>query len=125
MCLLPHRPRYVCTATGLYLPNGRCVATWSDITRVEAAKLAGGDELNENTYYLFVHARGRIIKTDSTWDNVEGYAAILQGLVAYLPNFSSAWRQVVDRRFAQTARWKQEVFATFYYKDKVVVYPLR
>lgn len=124
MCLLPHRPLYVCTAAGIHLPNGRCVATWSDITCVEAAKLAGGDEFNDNTYYLFVHARRRVIKADSTWDNVLGYAAILQGLVAYLPGFSPDWQQVVDRRFAQTARWKQEVFATFYHKDKVVVYPL-
>ncbi|WBO86708.1 hypothetical protein [Hymenobacter yonginensis] len=123
MCLTPHRPHYVCTATGIHLPDSRCVATWSDITRVEAAKLEGGDEINDNTYYLFVHARGRVLKTDTTWENVSGYAAIQQGLVAYLPGFSPDWQQVVDRRFAQTTRWNL-VFATFYYKDKVVVYPL-
>ncbi|SFQ82317.1 hypothetical protein [Hymenobacter arizonensis] len=122
MCRLSPRPRYVCTAAGIHLPTGRCVTTWSEITRVEAAKLAGGDELNDNTYYLFVHARRRVFTTDSSWDNVEGYAALLQGLLTHLPGFRPDWQQVVDRRFAQTTRWNQ-VFATFYYKDKVVVYP--
>jgi hypothetical protein len=122
MCFLSNRPRYVCTATGIYLPNGRCLATWSEITHIEAAKLAGGDELNENTYFLFVHARSTVIKTDTSWENIEGYAALQQGLLDYLPGFCSDWQQVVDRRFAQTTRWN-EVFATFY-KDKVVVYPI-
>ena len=122
MCLLPHRPRYVCTAAGIYLPNGRFVATWSDITCVEAAKLAGGDEINDNTYYLFVHAHRRVLKTDTTWENLEGYVVLQQGLVAYLPGFSAEWQQLVDCRFAQTTRWNQ-LFATLYYKEKVVIYP--
>ncbi|MDO7847306.1 hypothetical protein Q5H92_13115 [Hymenobacter sp. M29] len=124
MCFLRTCPRYVCTATGIHLPGGRCLANWSEITCVEAAKRAGGDEINDNTYFLFVHARRTVIKTDTAWENVEGYAALLQGLLAYLPGFPPDWQQVVDRRFVQTARWKQELFATFYYKDRVVVYPL-
>lgn len=123
MCFLRAHPHYVCTAIGIYLSDGRCVATWAEITCVEAAKLAGGDEINENTYYLFVHARGDVIRTDTSWHNVEGYAALQQGLLNYLPGFGADWQLMVDRRFAQTMRWNQ-VFATFYYKDKVVVYPL-
>ncbi|MDO7846825.1 hypothetical protein Q5H92_10690 [Hymenobacter sp. M29] len=90
---------------------------------MEAAMLAGGDEINENTYYLFVHAQGIVLKTDSTWENAEAYAALQRGLVEHLPGFGSEWQRAVNRRFAQTPHWKQQLFATFYYKDKVVIYP--
>ncbi|WP_380285753.1 hypothetical protein [Hymenobacter monticola] len=94
-----------------------------EITCVEAAKRAGGDEINDNTYFLFVHARNSVLKADTSWENIEGYAGLLQGLLAHLPGFPPDWQQVVDRRFAQTPRWKQQAFATFYYKDRVTVFP--
>lgn len=125
MCFLVHRPHYVCNTSGIHLPNGKCIAFWSEITRVEGGKLATAEhELDDNLYFLFVHARGSVIKTNSDFDSIDGYIAIEQGLLRHLPGFNPDWQQVVDRRFAQTPRWKTELFGPFYYVDKVVVYPL-
>lgn len=124
MCFLVHRPHYVCNTSGIHLPNGKCIALWSEITRVEGAKLAIEHELDDNLHFLFVHARGSVIKTNSGFDSIDGYVAIVQGLLCHLPGFSPDWQQVVDHRFAQNPRWKKELFVPLYYADKVVVYPL-